>query len=53
MLIHMFNIKTGTSTEWIQFALPVISTAPISGYLICMDRAVLCIFLNIAGQKNS
>ena len=44
MLIHMFNIKTGTSTEWIQFALTVFSTAPISGYLICMDRAVLYIF---------
>ena len=29
MLIHMFNIKTGTSTEWIQFALTVFSTAPI------------------------
>lgn len=23
MSIHMFNIKTGTSTEWIQFTLPV------------------------------
>ena len=51
MLIHMFNIKTGTSTEWIQFALPVISTAPISGYLICMDRAVLCIFRTLLVKK--
>ena len=51
MLIHMFNIKTGTSTEWIQFALPVISTAPISGYLICMDRAVLCIFWTLLVKK--
>ena len=51
MLIHMFNVKTGTSTEWIQFALPVISTAPISGYLICMDRAVLCIFWTLLVKK--
>ena len=51
MLIHMFNIKTGTSTEWIQFALTVFSTAPISGYLICMDRAVLCIFWTLLVKK--
>ena len=42
---------TGTSTEWIQFALRLFSTAPIYGYLICMDRAVLYIFLTLLIRK--
>ena len=43
---------TGTSTEWIQLPLPVFSTAPISGYLICMDRAVLSIFWTLLVKKT-
>lgn len=38
MLIHMFDIKTGTSTEWIQFALPVISTLNIEHWTLLVKK---------------